>query len=82
MDAQWFYICLTAVIAIVPEVGLFLWWASGLSTRVKALEVDKDRLYKEIDGMNMITNRLSVVEEQVRNMSHVLTEIRDELRKR
>lgn len=82
LDPQWVYIVLVIVLAVVPEVGVALWWSSAISTRIKALEKDKDHLYKELDGMNSITTRLSVMEVEIKNMSHVLDEVRDELRKR
>lgn len=79
---NWLYLIVTVVLAIVPECGLFLWWGASISVRLKQLEADKDRLYKEMDGVSSLSTRIALLEQSMKNIETTLTEIRDELRKK
>jgi hypothetical protein len=67
------------VIAAMPQLGLFLWWGSGLSTRVSHLEKEHDKLSDQVDGMTKLEIRIAMVEVILANQTRVLEQIRDRL---
>lgn len=79
---QWAYIIVSIALAVVPEFCLFLWWASNLSTRIKQLETDKDRLYAEVEGINSVRTEIAVIKTTLNAQTEMLQEIRQTLKQK
>lgn len=79
--ATWIWIAITIMGFLTTEIGGLLWYLSGISQRVKMLEKKSEKLDEEVKAINSLDTRLAVVESSMRNMTDLLEEIRDELRK-
>lgn len=76
---NWINLVVAVLISALPQMGLFLWWASGLATRVKQLEKEHDKLSDQVDSMTKLEIRIAMVEVILANQTKVLEQIRDRL---
>jgi len=75
---EWFYLAFV----IITQLAGTVYWGSNISTRVKQLEKEQDRLEQEVNGIAKLDVRLSVVETILQAQTAVLEQIRDSLLKR
>lgn len=75
---EWAYLAFVIVVQLAGTV----WWGSNVTTRLKQVEKDRDKLETEVNGIAKLDVRLSVVETLLQTQTHVLEQIRDVLRER
>lgn len=70
------------IFVLASQLGAIIWWGSNMSSRVRQIEKEQDKLSTEVDAINNLTVRLTVVESILGIQTEVLKEIRDEIKQR
>lgn len=67
---------------LLVQLGGIIYWASSLGARVKQIEKDVSKITSEVDAINKLEIRISMVEVLLGTQNEILKEIKDEIKNR